>query len=433
MILIGVVALILIIGAAVFLNLRPRPTNGPPVTLNVWGMEPSAAFIALMSAYPYATVKYTQVDPENYGSLVLGALAAGTGPDVFEIGNRALPRWQSVLAPLTIASSSSSGFGPLQISQLYPDIVSQDWISGAGAGASAEAAGGAGQIYGLPLSIDTLVMAYNKDLLNAANIAVPPTNWNDFDADVAKLRAVNGSGQITQAAAAIGGADDTVPHAADILALLMLQNGTQMTDANRSSAAFASQVGGAPGPSAFNFYLQFANAASPYYTWSSALGPAFDSFAAGKTAIIFVYQSDLATLKAKAPFLNYALAPIPQAKGATVPVNYANYRGFVASKAGQQAAAWNFILYEAAQDGAKSYLTQTGQPPALRTDIAASLNDVNLSVFASQELTAKSWYEADDKKAEAALGTAIKNVLNGAETATRALTEAETAVTQLMR
>jgi multiple sugar transport system substrate-binding protein len=416
--LIGGVVLVIVVVVLIFLNLRPKASTGQTAKLSVWGVENSQNFNVVVTSYPYATVKYTQIDPANYRSQLLSALAAGTGPDVFEIGNRDLPKFKSILVPFP---TSSTAFGLLQLSQYFPDVVAEDFVSG-------------GQIYGLPLSIDTLAMVYNKDLFNTAGIATPPATWDEFDADVQKLRAVNSSGQLAQAAAAIGGTSATVPNASDLLSLLMLQNGTQMTDSADIAATFASQSNGGLGLQAFNFYLQFANPASPYYTWNDAMGNAFDSFAAGKTAIVFAYQSDLAAIKAKAPFLNYGIAPMPQARGASVAVNYPKYEGFVAAKAGQQIAAWNFILYLTALSGdPAAYEAATGEPPALRANIQADLQNPNLAVFAKQALTAKSWYEVDDAQIGAIFDAAIKNVLTGNENSSRALNEAQAAVSQLMQ
>lgn len=415
----GIGALVVVVVAAIFLNLRPKPNNAAAVKLTVWGTEDEKVVGSLMSAYPYATVKYVHVDQANYESQLLSALAAGAGPDVFEIGDHDLMKWRGVLAPLP---TSSIQFSPLQLSQYFPDVVTQDFVLDGG-------------IYGVPLSIDTLAMIYNKDLFNAAQIAVPPATWTQFDNNIASLRALNAQGQLTRAAAAIGGSRASVPNAADIISLLMLQNGTNMLNDNGTTASFASAVDGGKGPAAFNFYLQFANAASPYYTWSDGMGDALTNFIAGKTAIIFGYAADLATIKAKAPFLNIGVAAMPQADGATVAVNYPRYQGFVVAKASpQQAAAWGFILYLTVSSGdGKAYQAATGLPPALRTDIGAYRDDPVLSVYSSQILTAKSWREPDDAKVAAAFDAAIKNVLTGAEDPSRALSEAETAVSQMIK
>ena len=148
-------------------------------------------------------------------------------------------------------------------------------------------------------------MIYNRDFFDSTGIAAPPTTWDDFEKDITKLRTLNQTGQITRAGAAIGGSETSIADAPDLLALLMLQNGTAMTDANHSSAQFANGTMGNTGPAAFNFYLQFANASSPYYTWNDGMGDAVQSFIQGKTAIIFGYHSELADIKAKAPFSEY--------------------------------------------------------------------------------------------------------------------------------
>lgn len=415
--LVGAVVIVIVVAVVLILNLRPTGSAAVASKLSVWGIEDKKTFYAVATAYPYATVTYTQLDPSTYDQQVLSALAAGTGPDVFEIGDRAVPQWQSVITPMPAALEAQ--FGPLQIQNDFPDVVTQDFVQGS-------------TIYALPLSVDTLAMVYNKDLFNTAGIAVPPTTWDQFEADVAKLRVLNPNGQLAQSAAAIGGSETSVTHASDLLALLMLQNGTTMVDSELTSAEFASDSGGGTGVAAFNFYLQFANATSPYYTWNDQMGNDVDNFAAGKTAIIFAYQSDLAAIQAKAPFLNIGIAPMPQAAGATVAVNYPSYEGFAASKAGQTALAWNFIVYLTATDASeKMYLAATGKPPALRTEIQADENDPSLSVFAAQALTAKSWYEPNDAQVDAIFNTAIQNVLTGADDPSTSLKQAQASVSAL--
>ena len=106
-------------------------------------------------------------------------------------------------------------------------------------------------------------MIYNKDLFNTAGIATVPTTWEGLQADLPSLRVTNAQGQITQAALALGGSETSIYNAPDIIFLLMMQNGAQMTSAGGSSVTFASGTNGsdASGINAFNYYLQFANAA----------------------------------------------------------------------------------------------------------------------------------------------------------------------------
>ncbi len=74
------------------------------------------------------------------------------------------------------------------------------------------------------------------------------------------------------------------------------------------------------------------------------MGDADDSFSQAKTAIIFDYSSALANIKAKSPFLNIGVAPVPQPDNATVAVNYAKYNGLAVSKNSPNAAAHGPLL-----------------------------------------------------------------------------------------
>jgi len=416
----AVVIAVVVLGLLFILSLR-KPNASQNITLTIWGTDPAKTMNDVIAPYVSGNsgnkITYTQINPADYKNKVLTALAAGTGPDIIEIGNHDLSQWQNLLAPIPTTT-----FNLVTLQNDFPTVVGQDFVSG-------------GAVYGLPLAVDTLAMIYNKDLLDSAGIAVPPKTWDDFQKDISSLRSVTPQGQITRAAAAIGGSSASIESASDLLFLLMLQTGTQMTSADLSSATFATNGGdGAPGLSAFNFYLQFANPASPYYTWNDGMGSARQSFAQGKTAILFDYASALTDIKAKAPFLNVAIAPIPQATGASVAVNYAKYNGFAATRSGNVASAWNFIISLALTETNQTvYAKDVSASPSLRGLIQNEIGDPTLAVFAQQALTARSWHEADAAKTDAIMSAAIQSVLNGSANSTRALAQAQSAVSVLMQ
>jgi ABC-type glycerol-3-phosphate transport system substrate-binding protein len=419
---------VVVVAALIFLfyYVTRKPATGPTITLNVWGVDDAAAMSDLGAAYsafrPGITIKYTQVDPAQYETQLLKAFAAGTGPDVFEIPNRSLPRWQAALAPLP---TSSTQFNLALMQQTFPSVVANDFTTPAG------------RIYAVPLSIDTLALFYNKDYLDAAGIALPPATWNEFDNDIPRLRQLDASGQLSRAAAPLGGTRASMANADDILYLLMLQNGTQMISDDRTYATFAD----AEGQAAAQFYLQFSNAGSPYYTWNDSVGDARETFAQGKSAVYFGYHGELAAIHAQAPFLNIAIAPMPQPASSTLAVNYPKYYGLAAAKTGNSAYAWDFILYSTIYaSGENLFLKDTGAPAAQRGAIAtqetaavAAAGDPSLSIFAKQALSAKSWYEPDDIQTDAAFDSMLQGVLNGSAGIPTALRSAEDAVTGMLR
>lgn len=422
-IIIGAVAAVLIVGVIIFfVNLRSNSIRSQSFNLTIWGTESPKAFNDMIAAYTgpgsgnSSEIKYTQIDQSTYRQSLLTALAAGTGPDIFEIGNRDLSQWNNLITP--VPANLATTFNAVTLQNDFPTVVGQDFVVN-------------NNVYALPLSIDTMAMIYNKDLMDSAGIAVPPKTWTDFDNDIAALRTVNAQGQITQAAAALGGSEASIANAPDLVFLMMLQNGTQMTSADNSTVSFTNTDNGgsvaSPGLAAFNYYLQFADASSPYYTWNDSMGNAEDSFAQGKTAIIFDYASALAGIKEKSPFLNIGIAPMLQPANATVSINYAKYSGFVVSKnSASVASAWSFLINLTTSPANENiYTADTGEPPALRTAIQADLTNPNLAVFAAQALTARSWPESNSESFDGIMNTAIQNVLNGSANSTDALTEAQ--------
>jgi maltose-binding protein MalE len=111
-------------------------------------------------------------------------------------------------------------------------------------------------------------------------------------------------------------------------------------------------------------------------------------------------------------------------------VNYAKYLGLAVNRNSLNvASAWSFIInLTTSPADEKIYTTDTASPPALRTSIAADTTDPVMSVFAAQALTARSWPEANSTAIDAALNTAIVNVLNGSANSTDALNEAQSQI-----
>ncbi len=419
----GGIVIFLILGFLIFLNLRPG--KGVAVKLSVWGFESKDAFDPIIKSYkqqrPNVEVTYQQIPAENYESGLLNALAAGRGPDIFPLHNRALPKEKDKLAPVI-----STQFTLSQFEGLFPTIAEQDFTF------STSSALADKKIYALPLSIDTLALLYNKDLFDQAAIVRPPNTWDEFQTIIPRLRSISQTSQIQKAAAAIGGSKKTIGTAVDLLNVLMLQNGTRMTTPDLREASFASGSNNS-GLQAFNFYLQFANPGSNYYTWNDNQPDSLESFSNGNTAMLFGYYSDFVRIKKKNPFLNIGVASLPQPAGASA-VNYADYWGLAVSKQSRASGwAWDFIIFLASQpEVSKLYLGAANRPPALRSLISGNINDPILGVFSRQALTARSWYEADEEKINGIFNAAIAAVLNGQFDSGKALLQAQDQISQLM-
>lgn len=420
---------IMILGGVVLLGLvlffffsgAGRKPVQPAVTLTVWGVDNSSAIQPLIDEYKKlrsnVQVTYTQLPANSYYARVVDALAAGNGPDVFMIHNRMVPMALNKLMPAATSTITVDN-----VRALYPTVVEQDFTN-------------SGNVYALPLYLDTLALFYNKDLLDQGGIMNPPQTWGQFQADVPLLTKKTNAGQITQSGAAMGGSNASVHAGTDLAQLLMMQNLWQANGMmlGQGAADFYSGAGNR-GLDGFKFYLQFANPSSAAYSWSDTMGNSLDQFAAGKTALAFGYWSDLAELKAKSPYLNFHATPMPQIDNGQA-VNYADYWGLAVSKQSPVYGwGWDFVVFATTDQTAnQGYLTAAARLPALKSLIQTGNTDPEANVFLRQALTARSWWQPNEYSVTDIMNGAIQNVLSGQLSPENALQRAEEQVNQLLR
>ncbi len=390
-------------------------------TLGFWGVGENAdayteVFGAFNAIYPNVILNYRNFsDPERYETTLLDALASGQGPDIFMIRNTDLPGNRNKITPVRETRFSAS-----QLNQIFPQVVARDFVYQNG-------------VYALPVSIDTLALIYNRSIFDQAAAPLPLSwkSWDDFLSAIPKLIKTGAEGGLTQAAAAIG-TGENVNHAADILYLLMLQNGVQLSDNQTGLASFTSDRA----VQTLNFYSQFSNPKSAAYAWSGAMPNSLDAFANGKVAMIFDYSSNIPQIKSRNNFLNFEVAPLPQPRGATLAVSYPSYWGYAVSRQSvNQNLAWEFILTMTTNEAAaKGYVQRNQKPPALNSLIYQYQNDPSLGIFARQALTARSWLQLDGRFEDRAVSDMLESIASGKFEAVRATLErTENQINQYLR
>ncbi|HAV11627.1 MAG TPA: hypothetical protein DCX32_03745 [Candidatus Moranbacteria bacterium] len=438
--------------------------TGYLVNLEIWGLfDDSKAYEEIITEYkkinPYVgEIKYRKFTPETYKRDLIDAMASGQGPDIFLIQNTWTPSFGTKIepAPENILRDSDirSGF----VDVVFNDFVNQE------------------KVYGVPLSVDSLALYYNRDMFNAAGITSPPKTWEEFNEAVRKLTKLDSQGEIVQAGAALGTALN-INRSTDILNLLMLQNGVQMTNSQNTKATINVGVVGSDGnvvksgENSLGYYAQFANVRSPFYTWNNKQHNSIDAFSEGGVAMMLNYSWQREAIMNKNGKLNFGIAPVPQFNE-TKPINYANYWGYAVAKnknstvivEGQtiqvpnQARvheAWQFLKFltmknngvfkltniksgtskdfPVAIDPAIVYLKETEKPAARRDIIELQKNDSIISPYAYGNLIAKSWFQADPDGVEKVLAEAIESLNRGNTSLYDALSTATNRIDDLMR
>jgi len=413
----GVVA----IGFFVFLiysNIKPPSADlgggKKQITLRVWGVDSSSAFSEISENFEKlkqtqgVDVDYRQFREETFEDELLSALAANIGPDVIMVKNRSLVRLQNKLSPLGPAQLKLT-----EIRRLFPTVVEQDFVDSTN-----------GLVYALPLYLDTLAFLYDRDVFDKSQVLNFPETWERLSQDVTKLRELAPNGQLSRSAIALGGTNRTVINGADTILLLMLQRGARFPEGTIQADAVSNSV--------LDFYLQFSNPSSPFYSWNETFGSSFDAFVAHKTAIIPIYYSQLVKLLQKDPFLRYQVAPMAQLNPQS-PINYADYWGLaVVRQSSQVNLAWEYVRYATMQPAnASVYATRTSRPPALKSLLEADLADPIKGIFARQALTARSWPGPNDFYVRQIISNNIAAFLRGELTQATALQAIEYQVRQV--
>jgi multiple sugar transport system substrate-binding protein len=411
LILAGVAGVIAVLVVAIVLGRRGG--GGGKSSLTVWGVFDNAdAYGEIFRAFKRDTgisVAFVQKDISTYETELVDALAAGRGPDVFMMNNAWLAKHAEKLVPAPAAV-----IAPAEVRDLYPDVVSEDFVGG-------------NRVWALPLFVDTLALFYNRDLFDQAAIAFPPQTWEELVALVPKLTRIGAGGVIEQSAIAMGTAFN-INRASDILAALMLQAGTPIVDRKNLEAVFQ-RAGGtdvrSAGVAALEFYLQFANPAKSVYTWNAEQHYSIDAFSEGTLAMMLSYAFQIPTIRQKGPFVDFGVSPLPQPASRKDRVDYANYWGFAVSRQSRNAAAaWQLVAFMTSRESAQSYFRATGRPPARRDLIANVANQPIVGVFAKQALTAHSWFQASSSENENIFLGAIESVRRGQVSAETAISRA---------
>lgn len=382
-----------------------------PVSLNYWTVFNDTGELNRLAAEyqrirPYVRVNIRQVRYEELEDLFVNALADDVGPDILSVPAKDLPRFAPRLSEMprsvnvsniyvkgkyfkeTVVETEQNALPSLNaIKSNYISTVIEDVLVD-------------GAAYGLPLAVDTMAVYYNTDLLDKAGIATPPTSWEEFLEAVKKSTKFAPNGSIAQSGVALG-TGRNIHNSADLLSLLIMQNGVPLID--RGAVVFANGLEGGvqnhPTFQALQFYTDFARENKEVYSWNTLQDDALSAFTSGRSVFYFGYAFDINRIRANAPQMNVATIPMFQLNPGS-PANVADYWvETVVKKSTHKNEAWDFIRFISQPGNIEAYTQTTGQPSPLRTHIQLQQENPILAPFSAQILNARSWYRGENSVA----------------------------------
>lgn len=313
---------------------------------------------------PGVTIRYVKQSHVDYRERLQVEIAAGTGPDIFRFHASWVPM---LLNELTVMPTSVMSLAEYQ-ETFYPIASKMLQYNG--------------QIVGIPLMYDGLALFYNKKMLQTAGASVPST-WRDLQTLAKELTVSGGTEETIQRGGLAVGNAQNVEHFADILGLLILQNGGDPAQPNTQQVK-----------DALEYYTNFVKS-SPVY--GKNLPNSTTAFAREEVAMMLAPSWRVFEVLAMNPDLDFGLAPAP--KLADQEIAWASFWAEGVSDASEnQATAWAFLKYLSSAPVMQKLHSSQKQLRAFgeiysRVDLADKLSsDSYASAYLEDAPNAQGWY-----------------------------------------
>lgn len=345
-------------------------------------------------------VVYKQVEESIFAQSLLEAIANGTGPD-------------TILAPQQVILSQASKLTPFPLTSLPEKTFKDTYVDGASLFFTPTGA------LALPVSIEPMVLFYNRALFSKAGIVNPPQYWDDLTKMVPLLTVINARGQFDQSAIAFG--TPNTPYAKDIIMTLVSQLGQLplLVDYSNPEKVYATVLANTPVieggdivplTTVLRFFTQFSDPTKESYTWSQFSPNAADQFVAEKLAMYIGYSGEKEKLAASNPRLDFEMATLPQTRGYNTFATGMKMYGIATLKSSKNLVAALTVESQFASGNVSVALSSAvGAVPALRT--YATTPGLHV-VIARSMLVARGWYDTYPRESTAFAATMISDVIN---------------------
>jgi len=413
-----------VLGVLVFSGAIPIGEDNAPGglgTVVLWGTVKAETMASLLeefnTANPTFTVKYVKKSADTFDQDLLEALADGTGPDMFFLPDNLAFHYANKI--FTIPYSN------------YPLASFKNNFASAG-----EVFLTSRGILAFPLSIDPLMMYYNRSILDTNGVVYPPSSWDDLVSLIPELTKKDSSNKIIKSAVALGHFSN-VTHAKDILSALFMQGGNSIV-AEENGAFYSSLNISNPKydlGSILKFYTDFADPNKDVYSWNKSFPNSSNAFSKEDLAFYFGFASELQSLVNKNPNQNLGVAPLPQIKGANFKSTAAHVTG-IALLSSSKNFDTAFIAAGLLSTGnfAYRFAIAEGMAPAKRSLLAIKpTNDAFSSIFYDSALYAKSWLDPSTADTDTVFRRMVDEVLSSNVSVESAMSNANNRLNLLLR
>lgn len=387
-------------------------TSQSSSVLFVWGVLPEEKIQPILdqSKTKLLEFQYRQVSGSDFRNRLLESIANGTSPDLLIYDTKTLYTLRDKLAILPFAAYPEATFR-----QTYAD----------GTDALLTTTGA----YGLPILIDPMVMYYNRDIFAKAGFAKPISNWDELYTIAPQITKQNSNGTFAISTVPFGLAENNV-YTKDILVTLLGQAGVPVVYSNNGTyfSNLTESVFGntTAGVTMLNFFMQFSNPASDYYSWNRLMPDAKTAFIQNSLAMYPGFASELFELRQRNPNLNFAPAPMPQIKDSNVLYSTGNVYAVGMALSSLQPTVVNSGLTALTDPIVVAKIAEAmALPPADRTLLSVKPETTYAPVFYQAALFTHPFIDPNNTETTNRFGTMIVDISTGRLSAENALSKLE--------
>jgi ABC-type glycerol-3-phosphate transport system substrate-binding protein len=369
----------------------------------VWGTETPQTMSPYIEQVKTKNIKvsYQRQDKDTYESTLVNAIAAGKGPDIFMIPHELALRHSDKIFEIPYSSFPKSRY-----EQTYIDAA-EVFLTDTG-------------VIALPLSVDPLVMYYNRNLVSSSFQLRVPEYWDEIFDFVEDINAVQDNGEIEVSGLAMG-TYDNLEWAKDIISLLLLQNNNSIVRTDNFSGKKISSLSFTEASltqsrQAMEFFTSFANRQNQNYSWNEALPSSRDMFVAGDLAIYIGRASELSEIQAKNPNLDFNISLIPQIRDEQYKTTVGSLQAIAINKQSSNinpaitvaaALAGNTVAGDLAEDLERA--------PARRDLLNVPPSESYKTLIFDSAIISRAWFDPSPEATGALFRTMVRSINSGAQ------------------
>lgn len=343
-------------------------------------------------------VEYTYIPEQAFLASLVEAIAAGKSPDLVLFPASSLNAEKEKLQIISYKSFSRRQF--------------QDTFVEAGEAFLSDQG-----IYGLPFYIDPYVTYWNRTIFSQGGAARAPKYWDELSDLAPRLTKTTSSGTLTQSAVALGEWDNVVG-AKDILISLIMGLGNPVVTYDANGDLFIvlvqrSNSGIAPAESALRFYTEFADPVQSTYAWNRSQPLSRDAFTGGLLGVYLGHASELTTIRAANPNLDFDVAAYPQVRDGTLAVPAALYAFSIPRGAKNPTGALQVAAILSGSTAQQALAQATSLPSVRRDMLSVSPDNPYESIFRDAALNAFTFSDPDAQQTDTIFKRMVENVSSG--------------------